>query len=136
MKELLMSIKTKYANEIFKGNKRYEFRKRSIGNKNLNKKIYIYSSKKEKAIIGYIVVDKILTGNLDYILKETNNTGNIDIVNYYENSNNCYALHIAKYHKFKKSISLNELKKRNNMFVIPQYYRYLKKDEEYIKTHK
>ena len=56
---LLMSIKTKYAAQIFDGTKEYEFRKKSIGEKNCYKKIYIYSSEKEKAIIGYIIVDKI-----------------------------------------------------------------------------
>lgn len=136
MQELLMSIKTKYADEIFRGNKRYEFRKRSIGDNNLNKKIYIYSSEKDKAIVGYIVVDKILKGNLEYILNKTNNIDNLDIINYFKNSNNCYALRIAKYYKFSKNITLEELRKNNKNFVIPQYYRYLKENEEYIKTHK
>ena len=56
---LLMSIKTKYAKQIFQGIKKYEFRRKSIGEKNCNKKIYIYSSKDDKAIIGYIIIDKI-----------------------------------------------------------------------------
>ena len=43
---LLMSIKTKYANQIFDGTKSFEFRRKSIGNKNCNKKIYIYIHQK------------------------------------------------------------------------------------------
>ena len=73
---LLLSIKTKHANKIFNGTKVYEFRKKSIGSKNINKKVFIYSSEKDKKIIGYIIIDKILEGNIDYILKETNNVDN------------------------------------------------------------
>ena len=70
---ILISIKTKYANQIFNGTKLYEYRRKSIGEKNCNKKIFVYSSEEEKAIVGYIVVDKILEGNINYILEETNN---------------------------------------------------------------
>ena len=69
---LLLSIKTKYANQIFAGTKKFEFRRKSIGDRNCNKKIYIYSSEEDKAIIGYIIVDEILKGNLDFILNATN----------------------------------------------------------------
>lgn len=42
----------------------YEFRKKSIGFKNINKKVFIYSSEKDKKIIGYIIIDKILEENI------------------------------------------------------------------------
>ena len=74
---LLISIKTQYANQIFNGSKKFEFRRRSIGDKNCNKKIFVYSSEKDKSIIGYIIVDKILKGDLKYILEVTNYTNNI-----------------------------------------------------------
>ena len=77
---LLLSIKTKYANQIFNGTKKYEFRRKSIGDKNCNKKIYIYSSEEDKAIIGYIIVDKVLNGNLNFILNATNYKDNQDII--------------------------------------------------------
>ena len=76
---ILISIKTKYANQIFNGTKLYEYRRKSIGEKNCNKKIFVYSSEEEKAIVGYIIVDKILEGNIDYILEATNNKNNGDI---------------------------------------------------------
>ena len=53
---VLMSIRTKYVNEIFSGKKVYEYRRKSIGENNLNKTIYIYSSGIDKAIVGYIIV--------------------------------------------------------------------------------
>ena len=93
---LLMSIKTKYAKQIFQGIKKYEFRRKSIGEKNCNKKIYIYSSKDDKAIIGYIIIDKILSGDINFVLKNTNSLNNQEIKNYFNNCSKCYALHISK----------------------------------------
>ena len=122
--ELLMSIKTRYANQIFNGTKVYEYRRKSIGDKNCNKKIYIYSSEEDKMIVGYIVVDKILKGDLDYIEKSTGNLNTDSRRKYFEGCDICYALHISEYHKLKKAISLNDVK-----FVVPQFYRYIKEDE-------
>ena len=121
---LLMSIKTKYAKEIFNGTKKYEFRRKSIGLKNINEKIYIYSSKEEKAIVGYIIVDEILEGDLDYISKKTKCVKSSTKA-YFEGLDKCYALHIKEYHKI-DPIKLENIKDK---CVIPQFYRYIKPDE-------
>ena len=121
---LLMSIKTRYANQIFNGTKNYEYRRKSIGDKNCNKKIYIYSSEEDKMIVGYIIVDKILKGDLDYIEKSTGNLNTDSRRKYFEGCDICYALHIRKYHRFNNPIKLTDVK-----FVVPQFYRYIKKDE-------
>ena len=126
---MLISIKTKYANQIFNGTKLYEYRRKSIGEKNCNKKIFVYSSEEEKAIVGYIIVDKILEGNIDYILEATNNKNNGDIIDYFNGCDKCYALKIAKAVKFKNPIYLSEIKKEEKNFVVPQFYRYIKENE-------
>ena len=130
---ILMSIKTEYANQIFNGTKIFEYRKKSIGQNNLNKKVIIYSSEKEKAIIGYILIDKILEGNLKTILSEININNGISIINYFNNAKKCYAMHIKEYHRFKSPITLNEIRKIDNNVVIPQYYRYIKEKEPLYK---
>ena len=48
---LLISIKTKYANQIFNGTKKYEFRRKSIGEKNINKKNFHGFYPMKRAII-------------------------------------------------------------------------------------
>ena len=133
-RDLLISIKTKYANQIFEGTKKFEFRRKSIGDKNCNKKIYVYSSEHDKAIIGYIIVDKILKGSLNDILNETNHNKKQDIIDYFKNSQICYALHIKETYKFLKPISLFDIREKYDDFVIPQFYRYIKKDEKIYKT--
>jgi len=126
---LLMSIKTKYASQIFAGTKEYEFRRKSIGEKNCHKKIYIYSSEEEKAIVGYIIVDKILNGDLKEIQKLTNSSNNKSMEKYFNGCDKCYALHISEHRKFIKPIKLMDIKKNNEDFVIPQFYRYIKHEE-------
>lgn len=126
---MLISIKTKYANQIFEGTKKYEYRRKSIGEKNCNKKIYVYSSEKDKAIIGYIIVDKIIEGNADYVLKNTDNENNSDLLAYFEENDKCYALQIKSTCKFKTPIYLNEIKSEDKNFVVPQFYRYIKENE-------
>ena len=59
---LLMSIKTKYANKIFDGTKIYEFRRKSIGEKNLNLK------NREQEMYKKLVLDSPMTKNV----KKTN----------------------------------------------------------------
>ena len=130
MKEsLLMSIKTQYINQIFAGTKKYEFRRKSIGKNNCNKKIYIYSSKEDKAIVGYIIIDKILSEDLKTIQELTNNLNNKSMENYFKDLKICYALHIKEYHKFIEPIKLIDIKIIDKNFVIPQFYRYIKQEE-------
>ncbi len=121
---LLMSIHTKYANDIFNGKKKYEYRKSTIGDNNLNKKIYVYSSGIDKAIIGYIIVDKVLCGDVKYIIEKTNPKDNIS--DYYRGALKAYALHIKLYCKFKNPITLSYLRKIDKNISLPQYYKYIK----------
>lgn len=125
---VLLSIKTKYTNQIFAGTKVYEYRRKSIGEKNCNKKIFIYSSEEDRAIVGYIIVDKILEGTAEEILEQTNN--NPIILNYFEGCEKCYALHIAETHKFTESIPLKDIKEKYKKFTVPQFYRYVRPTEE------
>ena len=60
-----------YARQIFDETKTFEFRKSPIKKELLNEKIYVYSAKEDKAIIGYLKVDDILSGNTNQILNLT-----------------------------------------------------------------
>ena len=126
---VLMSIQTKYTNEIFSGNKKYEYRRSTIGNANLNKKIFIYSAGVDKAIIGYIIVDEILCGNADYIINETK-PKEINIREYFKGAKNAYALHIKSYYRFNHPITLIDLRKIDENISLPQYYRYVKPNDK------
>lgn len=126
---LLMSIKTKHATRIFNGNKIYEFRRKSIKQENLNKKIFIYSSETTKEILGYMIVDKILENDIDSLLEETKYEDTKSIREYFKGCKTCYALHISETYRFVSPIKIEEIKKEHLDFVIPQFYRYIKPNE-------
>ena len=80
-------------------------------------------------VLKILIIDKILEGNIDYILKKTNNVDNESLKKYFSNSHICYAFHIKKYKKLLNEISLEEIRKFDEHFNVPQFYRYIKKDE-------
>lgn len=125
---VLISIKTEHANKIFSGQKKYELRRKSIGEKNLNRRIYVYSSKDDKVIIGYIIINRILEGNLDYILNVTGYASNAGAKDYFDNLKTCFALEIKEYYKFSVPITLDEIRKYDNTFTAPQFFKYIKPD--------
>lgn len=127
---LLMSIKTKHANKIFNGTKTFEYRTKSIGEKNLNKYCFIYSSEFDKAIIGYVIFDYIVSGDFNYVMNNSNPEDIKLLKEYFKDKNECHALHIKEYKLFDKAIKLNELRQIDNKFSVPQFYRYIKTNEK------
>src|SRR5574344_1443006 len=127
---LIMSIKTKHANKIFNGTKIFEYRKKTIGEKNLNKYCFIYISECAKAIVGYVVFDNIVSGNLDYVINNSRPENVENLKKYIKDRNVCYAFHIQKYKLFDVPLSLEYLKNVDKKFNVPQFYRYIKKNED------
>ncbi|MDE6583597.1 MAG: hypothetical protein K2K31_03010 [Clostridia bacterium] len=129
---MVMSILTYYANQIFDGTKLYEFRKSPLKSSDLNRDILIYSAKGDKAIIGSFKVKEILHGDINEILKLTGYDKRSDgheIVEYFGQKNNCYALKLYDVKRFKKPITLKELRSVNPKLQLPQYYAYIKSSD-------
>lgn len=128
MQNVLISIKPKYVNEIIKGNKKVEYRKR-IFKKDVNK-VYIYSSSPEKKIIGYFKYNGYLVGTPKDIWDKTNSIGGIDKKEYFEyfkNKNEAYAVKIDEIVIFKEAIVPQDI---FDKFTAPQSYMYLDKHIE------
>lgn len=123
---LVISIQTYYADQIFDGTKGFEFRKSPLREKDLNKKFYVYSAKDDKAIIGTFRVSEVLRGNTAEILKKTGYDTRADgheIVSYFgENNPNCFALKIYDVKKFRKPLTLKQLRSVDANVRFPQYY--------------
>jgi len=135
---MLMSIKTKYAIKIFEGSKKYEYRRKNINKEFIGQKIYIYSSKDDKAIIGYIIVEEVLSGLVGEVLRKTKNENNIELIKYFKNASIAYALKIANATKFNKPIPLEMLKQINPKFTPPEFYKYILKSDalyNYLKMY-
>ena len=125
----IISIMTYYARQIFDETKLYEFRKSPLRDELLNKKIYVYSAKEDKAIIGYFKVSDILNGNTDEILCATgydNRQDGHEIVEYYgKNNPNCYALHLYDVTEFEEYLSLRDMRSISENADMPQYIKFI-----------
>ena len=127
-KLILMSIMTYYARQIFNGTKLYEFRKSPLKDTDLNKQIFVYSAKDDKAIIGSFKVSKIHHGNVAQIMHITGYDKRSDgheILAYYGNNQNCYALEIYDVKTFKTALTLKKLRSIDPKVQLPQYYTYV-----------
>ena len=126
---ILMSIMTYYAKQIFNGTKPYEFRKSPLRVSDLNKQIFVYSAKGDKAIIGSFKVRKIHHGNVDEIMRITGYDKRKDgheILEYYGNSQNCYALELYDVKSFPEPLKLKQLRQLDPNVQLPQYFTYVK----------
>jgi len=125
----LISIMTYYARQIFDETKLYEFRKSPLKNDLLNHKIYVYSAKEDKAIIGYFKVSDILKGDTNEILAMTGYDKRPDgneIIDYFGlNNQNCYALHLYDITEFEEYLSLKDMRSISKNVDMPQYVKYI-----------
>ncbi len=128
-KIVLISIMSYYARQIFDETKNFEFRKSPIKKELLNEKIYVYSAKEDKAIIGYIKVDDILSGNTNQILKLTGYDKRKDgkeIVDYFgKNNPKCFALHLYDATEFEEYLTLKDIRNITKNSGMPQYIKYI-----------
>ncbi|MDK0862299.1 hypothetical protein P5F16_01125 [Clostridium perfringens] len=127
-KNVILSIKPKYVEEIINGNKIYEYRK-LIFKREVNK-IYIYSSYPEKRIIGFFKYNGYLEGSPKNIWNLTCGFSGIskyEYDKYYKDKEIAYALRIINFIKFDKVINPKEL---ISDFRAPQSYMYTEIDFE------
>ena len=126
---IMMSIMTYYARQIFDGTKHFEFRKSPLRVSDLNKQIFVYSAKCDKAIIGSFKVKKIHHGNVSEIMQITGYDKRKDgheILEYYGNSQNCYALELYDVQSFPQPLTLKQLRRLDPDVQLPQYFTYIK----------
>ncbi|MBD9047440.1 MAG: ASCH domain-containing protein [Ruminococcus sp.] len=101
MSTILLSIKPEYSSRIFKGTKKYEFRKH-LAKKNVNK-IIVYSSYPEQRIIGEVEVIDILSLKPTPLWEATKNEAGISRAKfraYFKGCENAYAYKLGKFKKY------------------------------------
>ena len=68
--KVVLSIKPEFANKIFEGTKKYEFRRAIFKNPNI-KKVVVYSSSPVQKIIGEFEIDRIIIHDLETLWNKT-----------------------------------------------------------------
>lgn len=121
---VLLSIKPKFAEAIFSGEKKFEFRKAIYKDKSV-KIVYVYASAPISKVIGSFYVDEILELNIDELWENTNKSAGITEAyfhEYFADRTFGFALKVEKAKLF------DEPKKLKEMFGIhhpPQSFCYV-----------
>lgn len=121
--KVLLSIKPEFADKIFNGTKKYEFRKSIFKNKDVDT-VVVYASSPCKYIIGEFKIDTILCDNVDSIWKQTHDFSGVSekfFRMYFANKTSAYAIKIGYVTKFKTPKQLSDY----HISHAPQSYVYL-----------
>ncbi len=124
MSEVLMSIKPEFAEKIFYGNKKFEFRKTIFKNTNVHK-VIVYASSPIQRIIGEFEITDILNDDVEKIWDITADYSGITkdyYMSYFSNKKKAYAIKIGKTKLYKEVRNLSDY----NLKVAPQSFAYIK----------
>jgi predicted transcriptional regulator len=137
-KYILLSIKPRIVQEIIRGEKSFEFRKKfpNINDPALEieNKIIIYNSSPEKKIFGSFVAKSFYMENFDSMMSivDASDEYRARIFRYIKHEGICFAMEISKIKIYKHPISLEELRTNYNNFGPGQSFRYLDKSSPII----
>lgn len=122
MCRILMSIKPKYSEKIFSGEKKYEFR-RKVSKQNVER-IIVYSSSPEKCVIGEVEVLGIICKPIKELWRITKEFAGIefdDLNMYFSGCKKAYAYELGKVKRYKKPKRLSDF----DISFSPQSYIYI-----------
>jgi predicted transcriptional regulator len=122
--KILLSIKPKFAEKIFSGAKRYEFR-RVIFKSNSVTRVVVYASSPVQRVIGEFSIAEIITSDVRRLWQKTKDYAGIEkehFDEYFEGLGTAYAIKICNPTKYRKPAKLENLFKFDRP---PQSFRYL-----------
>ena len=122
--KVVLSIKPEFANKIFDGTKKYEFRKAIFKNDTI-KTIIVYASSPVQRVIGEFEIEKIINHDIDTLWGLTQKDSGISedyFYQYFAEREIGYAIKIKSTRKYKQSKCL---KTDFNLFP-PQSFAYFK----------
>jgi len=121
--KVLLSIKPEFAQKIFSGRKRYEYRKQIFKKKVSS--VVVYSTSPVSKLIGEFYIDTILSGPPSELWEKTSSFSGITkgfYDSYFGQSRKAYALKIGKTILYNEPIEPSDIFRD---FSPPQSFRYL-----------
>ena len=110
MMKVVLSIKPEFANKIFDGTKKFEFRRAIFKNPEV-KTVSVYASSPVKKVIGEFEIDSIINEELESLWKKTSSFSGISkdyFDKYFWDKTAGYAIKIKNVKKYRKPKSLKE----------------------------
>jgi len=108
--KVLLSIKPEFAELIFNGTKKYEFR-RSIFKNTSIKTVVVYASSPVQKVIGEFDVEKIINDDVNTLWRRTRQHAGIDkeyFLKYFENKDSGFAIQIKKIRRYETPLCLKK----------------------------
>ncbi len=123
--KVLLSIRPEYADRIFKGEKKYEYRKTLFKREDVDT-VIVYATKPVGKVIGEFKIDSIMEDNPINIWEKTKLYSGIDknvYTEYFAGREKGFAISIKKTRIYKKPLELEEL--NFNIKCAPQSFMYI-----------
>lgn len=123
--KVLLSIKPEYAQKIFDGEKKYEYRKKLFKRTDI-KEVVVYVTKPVGKVIGEFEIDKIIEDNPNAIWEKTKDLAGInkkDFGEYFRSNKKGFAISIKNTVIYPKPLELNELNPK--IKSAPQSFMYI-----------
>ena len=124
MKTVLLSIKPEFAEKIFDGTKKFEFRKSIFKNNNVQK-VIVYASSPVQKVIGEFSIEDILNDDVETIWEKTSRYSGIThdfYLSYFANKEKAYAIKIGKTKRYHQYRNLSDY----NLNFAPQSFAYIR----------
>lgn len=124
---LLLSIKPTFADAIFRGSKKFEFR-RAIFREPDVKKVFVYASAPVSRVVGEFDIKEVLSDTPPKLWARTKRASGISedyFSKYFEGKEIAYALRIENPSRYREAQSLSE---RFDIAHPPQSFRYVAAD--------
>ncbi len=121
---VLLSIKPEFANAIFSGEKKFEFR-RVIFKEKTVKKVYVYASKPIGLVIGEFDIEEVITEAPNSLWSITQSASGISkkyFDEYFKGKSLAHAIKVSAVREYSKPTTLMEL---FNMNRPPQSFMYV-----------
>ena len=134
LRPLIISLKPCYADMVFKGLKKVEFRRR-IASQISNRDVFIYVSSPVREMRGGFRVGQVWEGSPDEvwnIVAELATVNRRDFDAYFQGQAVAYALEVTNVWEYQSPVGLSWLRDRFDDFVVPQSRRYAKPEEDEI----
>ncbi len=108
--KVLLSIKPCFADKIFDGSKKFEFRRSIFKNPEI-RTVIVYASSPTQKVIGEFQIERILNCDLPALWEETKEHAGIDedyFYRYFGEKQQGYAIKISKTKKYRTPLCLRE----------------------------
>jgi predicted transcriptional regulator len=120
--KVVLSIKPEFANKIFDGTKKFEFRKAIFKNDKI-KTVIVYASSPVQQVIGEFEIEKIINQDIDSLWELTQDFSGITedyFYQYFANRADGFAIQIKRTKKYRRPKCL----KADYNLVPPQSFAY------------